>query len=523
MIAFLAASARAQEPLTVPERSGWERTSTHAEVLAFLDALGELPHADRVAVETAGKTGEGRSIALVTARLPQPDGGAPRLRVLVNANIHAGEVEGKEAVQMILREIASGEHEDLLRGAELLFVPIYNADGNERIDRRNRSSQNGPAAGVGERANAQGLDLNRDFVKAESPECRTLLALFRRLDPHVFMDLHTTNGSYHGYHLTYSPSLATNVDAGLDAFARGTLLPAVRTAVLERHGLRVFDYGNFTRGDDRRWETYDHRPRFGTNYYGLRNRLAVLSEAYSYLDFESRVRATRAFVLEVVRAVVENADRIRELCEAADERLCAGAEPLLFGFDSELVPGEELDVLVGDVERVELSDDLGTRLVARPEHVAERMLVRAGFRSRRQIALPWAWVVLAPSAAEVELLRAHGIELRRLTEPARASVEAFVPRAIEKARRPFEGHLEVALSGEWMTVERELPAGALLVPARQRLGRVAAQLLEAQSEDSLSTWNLLEARTSAGADGAWPVLRLTEPHEIETEPLAPLR
>ena len=131
------------------------------------------------------------------------------MRILVNANIHAGEVEGKEATQMILREIAFGEHEELLRGADLMFVPVYNPDGNDRIDKKNRASQNGPDGGVGERANAQGLDLNRDFLKAESPECRALLRLFRMHDPHLFMDLHTTNGSHHGYQLTYSPSLST--------------------------------------------------------------------------------------------------------------------------------------------------------------------------------------------------------------------------------------------------------------------------------------------------------------------------
>jgi hypothetical protein len=518
------AATRAQDtahpaaPLTVPEASEWKRTSTHAEVLAFLEQLRALPSADRIVVETVGSTSEGREIVLATAKLPREAGSPPPLRILVNANIHAGEVEGKEALLMILREIACGEHEALLRDADVMFLPVYNADGNDRIDKKNRTSQNGPDGGVGERPNAQGLDLNRDFVKAESPECRTLLRLFRTVDPHLFMDLHATNGSHHGYQLTYSPSLSTNVDAELDAFARGTFLPEVRAALLEGHGYRVFDYGNFERGERKGWSTYDHRPRFGTNYYGLRNRLSVLSEAYSYADFQTRVRATRAFVLEVITASVKHANRIRTICNAADARVREGAG-IQLGFDSELVEGTQAEVLVGNVETVELPDDLGRRLVALPEFTSEKMLVRDAFRSKQRITLPWAWAIPTPSHAELDVLLAHGIDVRRLRAPATVAANEFVPEEVRKARRPFQGHLEISLRGEWKATERELPAGALIVSARQNLGRVAAQLLEAQSEDSLSTWNVFEARTRAGEDATYPVLRLTTPHELETEPV----
>ena len=522
MLAFTASRAQdaplPEMPLTVPEASEWSRTSTHAEVLAFLEELRELPSAERLVVETVGGTQEKRELVLVTAKLPRDPESPPPLRIFVNANIHAGEVEGKEAVQMLLREIASGEHEALLRGADLMFLPVYNADGNDRIDKKNRTSQNGPDGGVGERANAQGLDLNRDFVKAESPECRTLLRLFRMHDPHLFMDLHTTNGSHHGYQLTYSPSLSTNIDAELDAFARGTLLPEVRAAVLEEHGYRTFDYGNFSRGEQRRWSTYDHRPRFGTNYYGLRNRLSVLSEAYSYADYETRVRATRAFVLEVITTAVKHADRIRAVCDAADARVLEGAD-IQHGFDSELVEGSQAEVLVGSVETVELPDDLGRRSVALPEFTSETMLVQDAFHSKQQIALPWAWAIPAPSYVELDLLLAHGVHIRRLRTSAMVAAYEFAPEKIHKGSRLFQGHHEVTLRGEWRATERELPTGTLIVSARQSLGRVAAQLLEAQSEDSLSTWNMFESRTRAGEDPTYPVLRLSTPHELDTEPV----
>ncbi len=226
------------------------------------------------------------------------------------ANIHAGEVEGKEATQQLMRDVVKGPLGSLLNRVIILVAPIYNADGNEKIAITNRTAQNGPAGGVGVRENAQGLDLNRDFMKMESPEARGLIEnVFNRWDPHVVLDLHTTNGSYHGYALTYSPPLNPNTDQRIVSFVRDRLLPDVTKTLKERHRYRTYYYGNFV--DDQNpqrelmpdrsptpkaWATFDHRPRFGTNYVGLRNRIAVLSEAYSYLDFKSRVDVTDKFV-----------------------------------------------------------------------------------------------------------------------------------------------------------------------------------------------------------------------------------
>ena len=499
-------------PLTAAEESAYARTSTHAEVLNFLDALAPLPHAARLHVGTMGASEEGRALPLVVVAEPpleQPRQleGDERLVALVNANIHGGEVEGKEAVQALLREFAQGEHAHLLEHLVLLFVPIYNADGNDRLARSNRATQNGPVEGVGERPNANRLDLNRDFIKAESAECAALLGVMNAWDPHLFMDLHTTNGSYHGYHLTYSLSLSTNVDPALDAYARQEFLPHVREAMQREHGLRVFDYGNFG-GEPgaRRWSTYDHRPRFGTNYYGLRNRLAVLSEAYSYVDFETRVVATRAFVLEVLGALALEHERVALLCAAADAKLRAHPRGVHFGWDSELRGPVEADVLVGTVEEIELEGDLGVRRVAGEAFSVERMGVRDGFVSRARASLPTGWALVDPDAPTQRLLRLHGLDVQVLREPRSLPVRAFLVEEQQRANRPFQGHREIRLRGVWRAEERELPAGTWILPAAQVRGRVAAQLLHPESEDSLATWNTFEARTEQS--GEHPALEL---------------
>jgi hypothetical protein len=223
-----------------------------------------------------------------------------RPRVLVLANIHAGEVEGKEAALIVARRLAIGDLRSMLSRVIVIVAPLYNADGNERISLDHRPEQFGPLGGVGTRENANGLDLNRDFMKLEATESRALVKLLNDWDPHLVIDLHTTNGSYHGYHLTYAPTLAVGADPRIVSFTRDTLLGGASHIMADR-GWRTYFYGNFTlegqlgREQERppgpgggagAWRTFDARPRFVTNGIGLRNRISVLSEAYSYLSFQ---------------------------------------------------------------------------------------------------------------------------------------------------------------------------------------------------------------------------------------------
>src|SRR6185503_4297861 len=242
----------AATPQTRAERTAYQETSTYPEVRAFIDALARAT--PRVHVEMFGKSEEGRDLPVLSVGDPpwHPNIARSGVRlpvVLVMANIHAGEVEGKEAVLHLARRLTLGDLQPLLRSASWVFVPIYNADGNEKFSFENRVEQNGPIGGVGTRENAKGLDLNRDFMKLDSSEGRALAALFSRWNPDVVVDLHTTNGSYHGYHLTYAPGLNANTDPRIAAFTREQLLPAVREAMRVRHGFRTFDYGNFTTAD----------------------------------------------------------------------------------------------------------------------------------------------------------------------------------------------------------------------------------------------------------------------------------
>ena len=525
------AALPAQEsPTTIPERTSHARTSTNAEVAAFLDSLRSLPHAERIDRREFGQTVRNRPLVCALASLEpkrRPDElrEGTRMRALILANIHGGEVEGKESVQALLREIALGEHEDILRHFDILFVPVFNADGNDAIDAKNRTSQNGPNA-VGRRHNEQDLDLNRDYLKAETPEVRAQLGLFREFDPHLYMDLHTTNGSDHGYQLTYAPSLSVNLDPEIDAFTHDEFMPRVRAA-MTKQGFRTFDYGNFGGGPrgrrgDPGWYTYQHFPRLGWNYGGLRNRISVLSEAYSYIPFADRIAVTRAFVLENLRAMIALESRARGIFERADRRVARpGAPRVRIHHDSTFAEPTFHDVLVTRVSRPGRGKP---REASAEVEARENTPVYVRFEARKSNVYPRAWAITPTDDLVRQTLLLHGIEVETLDAPVTVEAECFWPTSLSKMRMVYQGHRMVQMRGELATSSRELPEGTLIIPARQRLARVAAVLVDPLSEDSLATWNFFDPWTrrvegpEPEGELAFPVLRIHEPPAWETTP-----
>src|SRR5260221_3937666 len=239
--------AQPQLPQTVAETSHYLSTSRYDDVMAFVTAIQRAD--PDVRVETFATSNEGRALPLVIVGPPgvvdPPSARATALPIVfIMANIHAGEVEGKEAAQMLLRDLVSS-HRKLRGELVVLIAPIYNADGNEPISTEHRKTQHGPEHGVGVRENAQGLDLNRDYMKLNTPEARGILHdVLDRWDPLITVDLHTTNGSYHGYALTYSPMLTPNAADDLIDFERSTLLPEIRPAKNKRHKREAHDDRN---------------------------------------------------------------------------------------------------------------------------------------------------------------------------------------------------------------------------------------------------------------------------------------
>jgi hypothetical protein len=498
----------ARLPRTRAERTNYTETSRYEDIVAFIDSLKRV--GAPIIVGSAGTTSEGRNIPYVIAsrppvETPQAARALGRPIVYVQGNIHAGEVEGKEALQALLRDLVMQSGRNVLDSIVLVAVPIYNADGNERFgdQARNRSEQDGPAL-VGQRPNAQGLDLNRDYMKADAPETRASLGMFNRWNPDVFVDLHTTNGSYHGYALTYSPSLNPAGDIGPAftgaAYARDSLLPELRRRVRARRGYETFDYGNFESQDapEKGWFTYDHRPRFGTNYYALRGRVSVLSEAYSHDPFNRRVGSTYAFVRELLSLVAERGPRIRALGPRADSAVAAWAGrsgaaeiPIRAAMTTTPYTG---DVIVetlertGDTVRVQTGVRRGFRRIGSFKTV--RMPVYDRFVATLRAPAVWGYVVGAADTSAAALLALHGIVIDRTRTACTVSAETFVSDSVVVARAAFQNRREVRVDGRWQRSDVPLDADAHVVRVGQPLGVLATYLLDPRSDDGLVTWNV---------------------------------
>ncbi len=517
----------ANYPRTRPERTRYRETSHYADVRKFLDSLRALRAP--LAFGSIGKTSEGRDIPYVIASRPLVSTASEAKRlgrpiVYVQGNIHAGEVEGKDALLALLRDLAYSSKPNVLDSIVLIAVPIYNADGNERFASQatNRTEQNGPEI-VGVRPNAQNLDLNRDYVKAEAPETRASLAMFSTWDPDVFVDLHTTDGSFHGYALTYSPSLSPAAVFG-GVYARDSLLPVLRERMRTRDGFEVFDYGNFisdepiSRADTsvhEGWATYDSRPRFGTNYYGIRGRIGILSEAYSHDSLSRRIASTYAFVKEILSLVAEKGAAIRSLTARADSQpLAWGRSPdslQMVAIRSELVATPRmLDVIKEDLEKTgdtsltQPGVPRGERRTGRFRTI--RMPVYDRFTSTLDRTPPAAYVIAPEDTAVATLLRLHGIRVDRSDSAWTARGEAFVIDSIVTASRTFQGHHEVRLQGRWERGLQALPPKSFIVSTAQPRGALAVYLLEPESDDGFTTWNLFDRELKKG--GRFPVTRI---------------
>ncbi len=508
----LVGPAHAQQ--TRPERTAGAETSTYADVVVFLDSLATRSSAIRIG--TLGTSPEGRPLPYVIAARPMVDSPGDAARtgkpvIYIQGNIHSGEVEGKEAAQALLRDLAVGPLQSLLDSVIVLVVPIYNADGNERFGpgEKNRPGQNGPAI-VGPSVNGQGLNLNRDYVKLEAPETRASYALLNTWEPDLFIDLHTTNGSYHGYALTRSPGLNPNSSPAND-YTRDHFLPTVRERLRKRDHLETFPYGNFRNQEPDSlvlgWETYDARPRFGTNAMGLRGRIAILSEGYSNDPFPTRIRSTYLFLRTILSLAAEERSAVKRVVAAS-----AAWRPDSIAIRSTFAPPSMQDV-IAEITR---DDGDGSHGFARRRRTGVfrtiRMPVFDRFVAAARVARPAGYLLPPQHAYMVGLLRAQGVLVQRLGTAWQGDAEAFTVDSLAVAPFIFEGHRTTSVTGRWSVRPAAAGPGWFYVPTSQRLGVFAAYLLEPGSEDGFATWNYLDRDLRRGEEA--PILRLASTPEV---------
>ncbi|MCZ7651134.1 MAG: M14 family metallopeptidase [Thermoanaerobaculia bacterium] len=485
---------------TPAERSGYAATPSLAETGDFLVRLAARWPALRL--ERFGRSAAGRemTVAIVStsgAFTPAASAARGEPVVLVLNGIHAGEIDGKDASLALLRDLALGRRPGLVDGITLLVVPVYNVDGHERVSRWNRPNQDGPREGMGFRTTADGTDLNRDFLKATSPEARSLLALVNAWRPHLVVDVHVTNGSDHDWVLTWSAAEAPQLDAGLDAWLGPRLAAALAATAAAGHRNGPYVELRDPLDPARGFSSWVGEPRYSTGYFPLRQRPSVLVEMHSHKPYERRVPAVTDFLASLLAEVGAGAAGLVEAVAAAERRVVElgrpGAEPSLAAV--ELRPSEVAGRIRFPVYDWFLEESV----------VTGRPFLRYRRGQVREVEVPWThrgevarsvprprgYLVL-PGWPEIEArLAAHGLVVHRLEAPAALDLERYRLGAPRFAERTFQGLTRLEAEAELERGRWTLPAGSLWVPADQPDFEVAVQLFEPAAPDSLLRWGLL--------------------------------
>ena len=535
-----AGTAASRAWLTRPELTDYAETSRYDEVVAYMRQMAAA--SPQIHLTTYGYTHEGRPLPLAVIGAPGASAeqviATGKTRVYIQGNIHAGEVEGKEALLWLLRSIARGERNEWLRTTVLMINPIYNADGNERVNVTNRGSQAGPVGGMGTRENAQGLDLNRDGTKMETAEARSMAMLLTRYQPHVAMDLHTTDGSSNsGFNMTYETSLNPNNSKAQTSLLRDVMLPDVTRTIKAKHGSDWFYYGGVSgAGAERGWRSDAElaKPRYTSTYYGVRNILGLLTETYSYASFKTRITETYWFLEETLGFVAKNGVKIRDVVAAANKESIIGQQ---LAVRQHLVKAPVLQKIV-------FAPTVSTRNPYVPDRpyrlraeggVTTEMLPFFGTTEPTETSLaPRVWAVpmaggagaAAPDAAGgrgggvgtptqrmiasvADRLDAHGIRYTRAVSEVAFTGERFRIASNTLAEREYQGtHKARTLTGAWEATQQPLPAGSLIIPMDQPLARLAFILFDPRSDDGFMWWNILDPVLGmTPAPEYYPVLR----------------
>ncbi len=497
---------------TRAEQTSYQETSMHQHVMEFIAAL-EARGDRRFSRTSFGTSPGGRDFPLCVLsahgfKTPEESRKAGIPVVLVINGIHAGEVEGKEAAMMLMRDLLDGKHGDLLAELTLVVVPLFNPDGNDAVDPKNRKldlpkleGQIGPPL-VGTRVNAKGINLNRDYMKQAAQEMRLLSTnVVQVWKPELTIDTHATNGSVHRMAMTYDvPHTIASGRPEPIRFMRDRMMPAVQAALAKNHAQIAGWYGNFVEDekalDARRdadpnaavtegWMTYTHHPRFGSNYRGLTNRLDLLLECYSYLSFPERVTTTYATLLEALRYVAAHKDDVMQVVASSQ----APRDQIAVRYT--------LDAFADLIEIPTM-----TPRVPGGAPTSVRVKYFANFKGATVVDRPRGYIVDGVVASH---LANHGLEI----EAAPANVDAEIAKVVgfgsEGGRKILESAQVGDLHVEWRQESGPVPLRSMYVPTDQPLGAIAVYLCEPESDDGAIENGLI---TAPELDHDYPIWRV---------------
>jgi len=498
----LAAAPRADALTTLAEQSRFQRTG-HYEEVERLCAAFEKAWPQKVRCFEFGRSPEGRRmLALAASDDGTLDAAAAQRKhrpvALMQGGIHAGEIDGKDAGFLALREMLEGRAAPgALARVTFVFVPVFSVDGHERFGRWNRPNQVGPEA-MGWRTTAQNLNLNRDYAKADAPEMQAMLRLLAEWDPILYADLHVTDGAefQHDVSINVTPTQAGDAELVKTALA---LRDELIRKLTGQGSLPVNFYPSFVRDDDPQSGVAANiaPPRFSQGYWALRNRIGVLVETHSWKDYATRVRVTRNSIIDMLELAAAHGGNWLDVAKASDIRAAQiGGTPAALAY-------------VND-DRVTQIDFLGYEYTREPSAISGGIVTHYNNKRPQTWHIP-LWESVKPLISEtaprggyivpaayaqwmLEKLELHGIEVRPLSAAtAKTNVETFRATKVSLSSTSFESRTLTTVEGAWRTEARDIPAGSLFVPIAQAKSALVMALLEPKAPDSFVSWGFFNA------------------------------
>lgn len=494
----LAAQASPADLSTLAERTGFRETGRYEEVERLCAEFAKR-WPKQVRCFEFGRTPQGRPMFALAASedgalTPEAARAVKRPVLLIQGGIHAGEIDGKDAGFLALRDLLEGSAAPgALARVTWLFVPVFNVDGQERFGPWHRANQRGPEE-TGWRTTAQRLNLNRDYMKAEAPEMQAMLRLLDAWDPILLADLHVTDGAKfrHDISVQVEPSLGWDRELG----HAGLSLQQEVIGRLEQAGfLPLPFYPSFVTTDqpESGFQVGVSPPRYSTGYWASRNRFGVLVETHSWKPYARRVQATRATVLMLTELGARDGGHWLELASEADARAAA-------------LGGQAVTLVWANTDEVRTIDFQGYAHTRMPSEVSGTEWIRYDESKPEVWRLPLQYAVhavfspVAPRGGYLvppehglwmaPKLAQHGIRFETLRSSQKGvAVGAFRATSVTRAATSLEGRYLVSVTGEWRQELRDIPAGALFVPIAQPRAIVAMGLLEPQAPDSFLAWD----------------------------------
>lgn len=493
LFAFQLMAQENQDWLTYYEKSNYLETPRYAETIEYCKRLDQA--SPWVKYDSFGVSPQGRELPLVIADkngnfTPDSVKHSGNAILLIQSGIHAGEIDGKDASLMLMREmVITKKLASLLDNATILFIPIFNVDGHERFGPYNRINQNGPKE-MGWRTTAQNYNLNRDFMKADSREMQAWLKLFNQWLPDMLVDCHVTDGADYQYSVTYGVAKDQSVSPPLRKWTSEVFEPYL-TERMKNDGIPIFPYVGFReRLDIHKGLTgFIGPPRFSTTYGAIQNRIFFLIETHMLKDYKTRVTGTYYLLRHLIELCNEGKDTLKRVNRVADEQTVQLAGSTLpIAIDPDFNDSTMVDFLGVDYKIVKSDISGGDWVQFGHKPVTYRIPFFGKSIVADSVRLPYAYLIPREWQVEIDKLKLHGIDVKYLLRDTTLSVESYRFSNVRWRKNSYEGHDMVEFDSDVIKEERFYPAGTAVIFLNQRTNRVIANLLEPDAPDSFLKW-----------------------------------